>query len=663
MMIGSVSAASQVNVTVGSAQTGSNNLSLGYCISGESAYLNEPTLRQLAVNANFKLVRIISTDIEPCSYWNDATKTGTFNWATVDKVIQAIFATGAQPLITLGYHNSYTGWKLPPGMGLNSVTGLPDPNSFAAYCSQWVQHFKSTGANVLFYEIINEPWSYFGWNNYTLLGYYKTVFNAAAAAMKNVNPNVLVSFDGTNRKPVLNYWLSNGGANLGFISFHKYDESTIGEYNDATMLSEAETFQLQSDSCYYGVQDAQQVYYNARGKLIPVINSESNFDSAYATGTDPKIQQMVGAVWTALVLRTEMLVGLNYNCYYSISSSASNEEKKSSGGVGFGLINSDNCLPWYPYYVNMMIGISLAVGDPIIQTTSSSDNVQSIAWLHGTKEYLLLICKVNQPCTVQLSGLQGAMNYSKIDNTFSWKTPQLQTGSINPNTPISMIGYTVMLLEANISSSPDPSPTSTITFADGFESGNFNAWTGTSVTSGETATVVNTVKHSGTYSAEFTSNGGSSYENAYCYENVASAQELYASSYVYVAASGITVSNDRFYFTILQANGNPVAYVGWRMVGSVVEWDLLIRDGTGWVDAYNSSSVSLNQWISVELHWKSDSSAGLGQLFVNNILVCSISSRNTAYYGAVTSASFGLPELCNCASTQVYCDDCALSGT
>jgi len=447
-MVGSVNAASQVDVSVRSSNVATNSLSLGAGVCVVSAFINDPTLQQLAAAANLKMVRLMSCDIEPCSRWSDTTKTGSFNWATVDKVIKAILALGAQPLITLGYHNSYSGWKLPPGMGLNHSTGLPYYDSFAAYCSQWVTHFKGTGANVRFYEIINEPWSYFGWNDYTKIGYYKTLFNAATAAMKAVNPNVLSSFDGTDRKPVLTYWLSNGGANLDFISFHKYDSDTIGRYSDATMLSKAETFLLQSDSSYYGIADAQQAYFRARGKLIPVIDSESNFNSAYSTGTDPKLQQMVGAVWTALVVRTEMLAGLSYNCYFSLSSSASNEKRtKSSGGVGFGLINSDNNQPWYPYYVNKMIGTSLAVGDSILSTSSSSGNIRSIAWKQGTKLYLLLISKIDQPQTVQLQGLQGVLNYTKIDNSVQWQTPRVQTGTVDPTKPISMIGYTVMLLQ------------------------------------------------------------------------------------------------------------------------------------------------------------------------------------------------------------------------
>lgn len=216
---------------------------------------------------------------------------------------------------------------------------------------------------------------------------------------------------------------------------------------------------------------------------------------------------------------------------------------------------------------------------------------------------------------------------------------------------------------SNIQTPSDPAPPApTAGFQDGFESGSFGAWTGITATAGETIGIVSTVEHSGTYSAKLTSNGGSSFEDAYCYENMASSQELYGRSFVYVSESGISANDDRFYFEILQANANSVAYAGWRMVGGVVKWNLLIRDGTGWAAAYSSSIPSLNQWYSVELYWKADSSNGMGELFINGQLVCSISNKNTSYYGSVTSANFGLPELYNCASTQIYLDDCAISG-
>lgn len=448
---GSISYWPLVDITVNLSKViGINNLSLGFMLDFEwKTWRDRSVMRQLADDANFRMVRLHSIRIEPCTSWSESTKTGTFNWLEVDSLMQRIFEVGAEPIIDLGYADSNGLTKLPNGMATNPSTGLPYPDSWAAYCREWVKHFKQIGLPTRFYEIVNEPWMYFGWADYTKLGYFKALFNAAAQAMRAENPNVLLGFDGTNRKPVLDYWLANDGADLDFISFHKYDSGTIGRYSDAEMFVRAETFQLETDDAYYGVDGARQKYYSARGKLIPVISSESNFNSAWATGTDPKIQQMAGTVWTALVLRTAVLKGLTYNIYYSFCSSASWEQaNKASGGVGFGMVNSDNNRPWYPYHVQWMIGNGLSVGDSLVESVSSSDEVRVLSWIDEGKLNILLICKVDQPRIVYLYGISSQLNVTKIDDTISWENPSLQTSVVNPADPLIVSGYTVMLLQS-----------------------------------------------------------------------------------------------------------------------------------------------------------------------------------------------------------------------
>jgi len=440
-----------VNVTVNADNLiGINNLSLGFMLDFEwKTWRDRSVMRQMAFDANFRIVRLHSIRIEPCTSWNESTKTGNFVWDEVDLLIQRIFEVGAEPMIDLGFADSDGLRRLPAGMATNPSTGLPYPDSWAAYCREWVTHFKQTGKPVRFYEIINEPWLYFGWNNYTRLEYFKALFNAAAQAMRAENPNVLLGFDGTNRKPVLDYWLDNGGADLDFISFHKYDSGSIGRYTDDEMFTRGETVYIETDPWYYGIKDAQLVYYNKRGKIIPVIISESNFNSAFISGTDPKIQQMAGAVWTALVLRAGIIKGLNYYIYYSFCSSASWERmNKASGGVGFGMINSDENQPWYPYYVQWMIGSRLNVGDSIVESVSSSDEIRVLSWVHEGKLNILLICKVDQPRSIHLYGISSKLSFIKIDSTISWETPSLQSGVINSGDSFIVNGYTVMVLQS-----------------------------------------------------------------------------------------------------------------------------------------------------------------------------------------------------------------------
>ncbi|MEM2144614.1 MAG: hypothetical protein QW279_04585 [Candidatus Jordarchaeaceae archaeon] len=450
-----------VNITVNPNKViGFNNLSLGFMLDYEwKTWQERSSLRQLADDANFKLIRLFSIRIEPCISWDDASKTGTFNWVEVDFLVQRILEIGGEPFIALGYADSNGLTKLPKGMITNPTTGLPYPDSWAAYCREWVKHFKQTGKSVKYYELINEPWSYFGWNNYTRLGYFTALFNAAAQAMRAENPEIRLGFDGTNRKPVLNYWLNPSfggahqvGANLDFISFHKYDSGVIGQYSDQQMFNLAETFQFITDtggleSGYYGVEDARQLYYSARGEMIPVIISESNFNSAWQTGTDPKIQQMAGAVWLSIMLRKAILLGVNYNIYFTFASSKSWETtNKPSGGCGFGMVNLDDNKPWYPYYVQWMIGSNLKVGDAIVDSVSSSQEIKVLSWINEGKLKILLINTVNEPRIIYLNGLSSSIKIIKIDNDISWGSANLQITEVNPTEAIVLNGYAVVCL-------------------------------------------------------------------------------------------------------------------------------------------------------------------------------------------------------------------------
>lgn len=196
-------------------------------------------------------------------------------------------------------------------------------------------------------------------------------------------------------------------------------------------------------------------------------------------------------------------------------------------------------------------------------------------------------------------------------------------------------------------------------FADGFESGSFSAWTSSTITSDETATVTSALCHHGTYCALFTSNGNGGTEVAYCYKTVGSSVELYARGYFRVATSGIVEDNDRVHLIVFRSGTQSIAFAGWRKTGGVVKWTLIVRDGTGWATAYSTASPALNTWYSVELHWKKDSTNGLGELWVDGTKVCSMTRKNTTAFGNVDRINFGLGEVVNCGSTTVY-GDCAM---
>jgi hypothetical protein len=410
----------------------------------------------MAQDAEFKLIRVFdfrptNPRLMPCTHWDEVTKTGTWDWTQVDALTQAIFEIGAEPLFCLGYIRPNIQNYIPPGMAVNPDTQLPFPESYAAYAAEWVRHFKQLGLPVRFYEIGNEPPAYFGWSpvDITKLSYYVELWNFAARAMRQENPNILLSHDAITRQQVLDYWLVHGD-DVDYLDFHKYDASTIGQYSDTEMFRRAELLRFETTTTSYGVEEARQKWLSTRGKWLPAINSESNFNSAWETGTDPKIQQMSGAVWLALVLRMGILEGLNYNTYFEFSSSKSWQEDHGTGW-GYGMTNEDDNQPWYPYYVQKMIGENLDAGDAIIETKSSSDEIRVLSWINNVTLNTLLVCKTNKPRIIHFYGVSGETIILKIDSTISWETPDVQTMIFNLNTPITLNGYTVALLQNSVS--------------------------------------------------------------------------------------------------------------------------------------------------------------------------------------------------------------------
>ena len=445
---GSISYLSQVQVTVDlNTIIGVNNYSLGFQLDGPDIKIwrDHSSFRELTRDANFKLVRFFEHRLgKPCTRWDEPTKTGTWTWTNIDLLVQRIFEIGAEPLIVLGFYS----WSqnlissAPEGMSNDPVTGLPYPDQWGAYCAAWARHFREAGLDVRYYEIINEPHHYFGWGKYaneTKIGYYMELYNAAAKAIKGENANVKLSNDNSMMKKVFDYFVAHG-ENLDFLSFHRYGLDTKTQ-SDAEAVNAAETKYLYDDSNLYGVDTAKKLYKNSKGVDLPVIMSEGNLCDDYDP-IDARTHMMLGAVYTALSIKTFIVKGILYSDYFIFG----------GDGNAMGMVNTDTSMPWYAYYAQQMIGQNLAVGDKLLKTTSSSKDLGSLAWLHNGKIMILLICKIDNPRSVALQGVSGQISYSKIDNTVSWQTPSVQTGVMNSTESTTMNGYSIALLQMSVSS-------------------------------------------------------------------------------------------------------------------------------------------------------------------------------------------------------------------
>lgn len=447
------SSATQVNVYANNVIT-SNNLSIGFAIDHHwNIWLNTPSYAKLAEAANFKLISVYDSSddsgvsIQPCTYWNETTHTGIFNWANIDALVESFYQIGAQPIICLGGTAGSTKVYFPSGMNINATTSLPSPQDYANYAAAWVAHFKAVGLPVEYYEIFNEIEQLYFVNNTNYnaaeLSVFFADYMATYTSMHSENNQILVGNDASTYKNFLNYWEAHGGK-LDFLAFHKYDCSLTQP--DSVGLANVGTKFFTSDGTYYGVVDARQLL----NESIPIISSEYGWDAAWENGTDPREQQLVSAVALALTLRQEALLNMQYNLYYCWDSSASWQASIGTG-LGFGMVNQDTDQPWYPYYVNEFIGQSLSVGDPIVNSAYSNQNLQTLSWIHSGKLFTLVICTVNTPTTISFGTFVKTGNYSLIDNAFPYTSPEVQTGKLGSNNQITVKGYAVLLLESSLS--------------------------------------------------------------------------------------------------------------------------------------------------------------------------------------------------------------------
>ena len=159
MDINFVQAAPQVTVTIYDDIIDQNDQSLGFAFKtnpwNDFKYNN--VQKQLAEDANFKLVwmedYLLKRPNGACTWWNEATQSGTFDWSQIDQFVETIQDIGAEPIIVLSHYrepNDPNGWEstFPDGMAINPSTGLPYPNSYAAFAAAYVQHFKNVGLSV-----------------------------------------------------------------------------------------------------------------------------------------------------------------------------------------------------------------------------------------------------------------------------------------------------------------------------------------------------------------------------------------------------------------------------------------------------------------------------------------------------------------------------------
>jgi len=440
-----------------------NNLQLGVQLDWNDwkKIINNQNYQDYVTAFNCKLYRIFVfrqdgigeegvNNTGPIIEWNSIYHNGTFDWTEMDQLIEKIHELGGEPMLCLmyPYRNSSIHHK-PTNMTTDEFTGLPDPDDWAEYCRVWVHKY---GDKVRFWEVMNEPDLYWGLDieESGKVENLTNIYLAAYHAMKNESSSILISHSEVQDYDIFQNY-TNDGIPFDYLNFHYYGTGGDTSYrvNSKDVFTNADTG--------YSVELKNNLlsldYIRSLSNVTEIIQicGETNFNSAWKNGSDFRNQKMDGAVFDALQIVNAMKVGSDYRIHFHLSSKPEYDESNnfSNWNLGFGMINQENALPYYPWYVYKMIGGNLEVGDPIYTVESNNSYVNSISWRHNDDLNALLIHSDTVNREIEISGLYGEFNFTKIDETFEYWRAQEQDGIINLSEEnLILEGYSVVLLQS-----------------------------------------------------------------------------------------------------------------------------------------------------------------------------------------------------------------------
>jgi len=151
-----------------------------------------------------------------------------------------------------------------------------------------------------------------------------------------------------------------------------------------------------------------------------------------------------------------------------------------------------------------------------------------------------------------------------------------------------------------------------------WEEGDFSDFNGTQQGGGGVApSVTSTYAYTGTYSANFTTNGAdSSYSRAM--HIIQNTTEVYQRSYV--RFEDLPDANDTrlLVLRIAQEEGTWITSAGVNMTGGNYFWYISETDGTA---NYTQDAINADQWYLMEYHFNTT----IGELWINNTLMCQMS--------------------------------------
>lgn len=193
----------------------------------------------------------------------------------------------------------------------------------------------------------------------------------------------------------------------------------------------------------------------------------------------------------------------------------------------------------------------------------------------------------------------------------------------------------------------------TVLFSDGFESGDFNAWTGT-VVDGGTLTAVTEDKHHGVYSAKAEKTPAAAYAQLYSRKTFAAQSTVFTRAYFKFTVPAYT----EFLYHLGSTSWINVA----RLSASGAQWYWTLDYHSGATHLTVDSelfTMDTTKWYCIELKTVVHATAGEAKLYVDGVETLSVTEIDTDEHGNVVEMFAGI-FWCGAAIANTLYYDCVV---
>ncbi len=432
----------QVPVTVNAqASTGLRSTGVGLVQAQQLPASTYNDTLSLAQSVNPSLVRWSQVYDAPAS-WNNTTQTVSFDFSAFEPLMNFTKSLHAQSFLSVPAGSWGDGNVLPSGMPLNqsllvnwyghSTGYFPTPGAYRKYVTTLADNIKARGWNITYWNVGNEVPI---WISMSYAEGFATVFNVASSAIHSVFPHALVGSDVITAPGKLKYFATTLHG-VGFLAFHFYPASRLCPSSGTFCIPDGQNGYLTNAEILNGTTGLSQSWqfappalsrlewFNYTGKWLPVIDAESNLNTAQSQGTDPRQQTLFDAAWLAWLYMTASNQHVRAITSYSLLSNypLPNSPTLAYGGWGFGIATepaSGGVIDYAPYWAAQLWGSNVPASSQELKVSTGNPlYVPVYAVANGSGVNVVVVNLANVDATIPITvsgGPYGAITVWTLD--------------------------------------------------------------------------------------------------------------------------------------------------------------------------------------------------------------------------------------------------------